>query len=90
MKAPGVGAPAPALQRTMVKAATIYYLHSQLETLSTTKGLCAVVLLSTYNWKMAFWFAPAVTQITSEPKFNVYARIEKIWTDSHNDYKCLE
>ena len=55
------------------------------------------MLQSTYNWKIAFWFAPTVTQINTETKFNmfnlstaVYAWIEKIWTDSHNDYKDFE
>ena len=80
----------------MVKILNIYYLHSELQSLSQPQAFLRL-LMYTYNCKVAFWFAPMVTQIISVTKFDmfhlsttVYALIQKIWTDYYNNYKNFE
>ena len=41
-----------------------------------------------YSHKMGFSFAPTATQFNSDSMFYCfYTQIEKIWTESNNDYK---
>ena len=76
---------------------TIYYLHSQLQSPSQPQAFSRLLMLTKKLKNRAFWFAPMVTQIISDTKFNilhlskpVYAWIEPMWTDSHNDYKDFD